>query len=162
MSGPKTNTAVVSTVLVSNGQEGIVSMDIAATISSPTITRSLNVEFYVEMSPGYERGPLNMVVIGVRPSSQIMRLSQPHSTFTKKTVTLYAPHSTSLSTSSPMFTSAAGPRDYYYQPPQSIYTSAGGTNAQYYSPADNFQFTSYSAVLTAAMSTPPHQPVVMP
>ncbi|MFS7898949.1 hypothetical protein Hanom_Chr11g00978491 [Helianthus anomalus] len=89
-------------------------MDVATSVSSPAVTRSLNLEFDAEIPSGYERGPLNTKVTRVGPSSQIMGLSQSLSTLAITTVTSSAAHGGSLSTSSPMFTPTVGPRNYYY------------------------------------------------
>ncbi|MFS7888665.1 hypothetical protein Hanom_Chr00s000001g01597851 [Helianthus anomalus] len=132
-------------------------MNIAATVSSPAVTRSLNMEFDVETPPGYDGGYIGKVVLGAGPSTQSTGQTQPLVASATMVVTLPTSHMVSLNTSLPVFTPTSDARDYYYQLSQPIHTFVVEIMPQLYPPTGNFQFPPlYSAALTAVMSTPAH------
>ncbi|MFS7960966.1 hypothetical protein Hanom_Chr08g00709261 [Helianthus anomalus] len=116
-------------------------------------------EFDAEMPPGYGGGSVSVMVTGAGSSTQSTGLTQPLTASATMAVTLPVSHGVVSNTNLPMFTPASGLKDCYYQP---VYTSVAGTTAQVYPPTSNFQFPPlYSAALTTAMSTPPHQSIMM-
>ncbi|MFS8027343.1 hypothetical protein Hanom_Chr16g01497591 [Helianthus anomalus] len=99
---------MVSIVSTSNGKGGTISMNIATAVSSPTITRSLNVEFDAEMPPGYERGLSSAAISGTGPSSLGTGSTQPLAASTTAVTSPTSTHGVSLNTSSSAFTPTSG------------------------------------------------------
>ncbi|KAF5795082.1 hypothetical protein HanRHA438_Chr08g0346901 [Helianthus annuus] len=54
MSAPNVSAAIPSTVLTSTFEGSVTILSITTALSTPTITRSLALEFDAEMPPGYE------------------------------------------------------------------------------------------------------------
>ncbi|MFS7995057.1 hypothetical protein Hanom_Chr12g01113541 [Helianthus anomalus] len=128
MSAPNASIVMGSTVSTSIGQGSITSASIITTVSAPAITRSLALDFDVELPPGYERGRAGIASPGTGPSFPSTGTTQPPVVSATITTTLIAStQATSLSTSSLVFTPTSGSRSYYNQPAQPVYTTAMGT-----------------------------------
>ncbi|XP_022024791.1 uncharacterized protein LOC110925127 [Helianthus annuus] len=152
------NTAVTPSQAMITSNPLLETSSVATTMPvSPAVTRSLDLEFEVEAPPGFAN---------TSAASYGITAADPFS-YTSWQLRSVVPTTIDTNVSTPASTTSAQTIRHSTMP---VITSAGPnittpqiSMAQYYQPSATYTMPPlYSAALTAALSTPPHQPVIMP